>query len=431
MTRSARCALLAVVALVPAGFVAAGFAPTQLFVGVAAAQEAGGGTGAMREKVYEKLSSAQRAAESKKFGEALQALQDVEKMKDLDPYEKAQLYTAFGYIAFLQEKFAESIAAYEKVLQQEKLPKALETSTLYTIAQLQFHVENYDGAITYLDRWLRTVANPGPEPFILLGQAYYQQGRFKEAVEPVEHAMWIAGDREQPVQESWYVLQRAIYHELHDDAKLLRVLEHLVSEYPRKEYWIHLAATYGETGEEGRQLATYQIAYQQGYLDRGPEIVLLSQLLLRAEVPYRAGVVLEKGLGSGLVEASAENYRLLSQAWALAHEDEKAIAALTKAASLSTDGELDARLAQSYANLEQWEKTVEAARTALRKGVHGADEVQIMLGTALFELQRFDDARAALRAAQQSPGSRDTASRWLTYIDSEEARLHALRSSPP
>ena len=47
---------------------------------------------------------------------------------------------------------------------------------------------------------------------------------------------------------------------------------------------------------------------------------------------------------SGRVTKNAKNYRLLSQAWMLSQEDERAVPALKEAARLSDDGELDVRL---------------------------------------------------------------------------------------
>jgi tetratricopeptide (TPR) repeat protein len=406
--------------------------PILLLIGSAekaVAQAATRKTLALREKVYKKLSQAQQAVEAQNWTKAFKELQDVEKMKDLDAHEKAQLYNAYGYTYFAQERYQESIDAYEKVLLQENLPEALQTSTRYTLAQLWFHQENYQKAIEHLEEWLATAENPGPEPFVLLGQAYYQVGRPSDSIPYVQRAISVAQERGQPVQENWYALLRVFYHELEDYPRLLEVLEVLVTQFPKKEYWLHLASTYGEIGNTQRQLAAYEVAFAQGYLATGQEQLLLSQLLLQAEVPYRAGIILAQGLEDGLIEGTAQNWRLLSQAWILAHEHQRAIAALTKAAALSNDGELDARIAQSYANLDDWENTISAARVALRKGVRNAHELEIMIGMALFELGRFDEARTAFAAAQKSPEGRKTAVQWITFIEREEERLRQLEES--
>jgi tetratricopeptide (TPR) repeat protein len=376
----------------------------------------------MRQKVYDKISKAQQAAEVNEMQAALKELGDIEGMKDLTPYERAQLYTTLGYVHFLRNDMTQSIAAYSRVLEQQELPHALKTTTLYTIAQLQFHQGNHAATINYLTQWLQVVESPGPEPFILLAQSYYQLQQFQDAVAPLQRAIEIAAQRGTNIQESWLALQRAVYHEVEDHAALLQVLEVLVTRFPKKEYWMHLAATYGDMGDERRQLATYEVAYELGYLQSGSEILLLSHLLLQANVPYRAGRILQQGLESGAVAATAEHYRLLSQAWILAHEDQQAVAALKEASKHSSDGELDARLAMSYASLREWEGATNAARAALEKGVADADQLRILLGTALYELNRLEEAKAAFGRAAQSEHSRNSALQWITYIEEEQLR---------
>jgi tetratricopeptide (TPR) repeat protein len=384
---------------------------------------------AMREKVYEKLSRAQVAVEAEDWEKAFKKLRDVEKMKDLESHEKAQLYTAYGYTYFAQERYRESADAYEKVLLQESLPEALMGSTRYTLAQLWFHLEDYPKVLEHLENWLTIAENPGPEPYILLGQAYYLAGRPRDAVEPVRQAIAVGRERGLPPQENWYALLRAFYHDLEDHPRLLEILELLVTRFPSKEYWMHLAATYGELDDTTRHLAAFEAAFAQGYLDGGSELLLLSQLLLQAEVPYRAAMILSKGIEDGSIEGRAQNWRLLSQAWILAQEHRRAIAALTKAAALSDDGELDARIAQSYANLDEWEETISAARVALRKGVRNFHEMNILIGMAMFELGRLEEAKSAFAAAQNTSAGRKAATQWLTYIEREEERLLEFETS--
>ncbi len=395
--------------------------------GDAAAQDASRKTLAMREKVYAKLSRAQQAVDAEDWAKAFEELGEVERMRDLEPHERVQLYTAYGYAHFARQEYAESIEAYEKVLLEQDLPPALESGTRYTLAQLWFHRENYAKAIEHLEQWLASAENPGPEPYILLSQASYQSGRLQDAVDHALRAVAVAQERGQPVQENWYALLRAYYHEQGDYPRLLEILELLVTRFPNKEYWLHLAAAYGETGDDRRRLAAYEAAFAQGYLSSGPERLMLAQLLMQAEVPYRAALILDEGLASGLIESATQNWRLLSQAWILAHEHRRAIAALTRAAALSDDGELDARIAQSHANLGDWENTIAAARTALGKGVDNAHELQIMIGMALFELGRLDEAIASFAEARRSPDGRRAASQWIDYIEREISRQAELR----
>ena len=383
-------------------------------------------TPAMREGVYAELSKAQKAADADDFAEAMRVLDRLRAKKDMNSYELAQLYHFYGFIHYGNGDYRRSTEAYEQVLAQPDLPEAMETETLYTLAQVAFISEQYAKAIEYLRRWFEVASEPGAEPYILLGQAYYQLERYKDAVPAVETAMRIAREQGKPIKENWYLLLRAFYYQLEDYPKLVGVLEALVQLYPKKEYWLQLAAMYGETDQETKQLAAYEIANLQGFLTKDNEVVLLAQLYLQQDVPYKAAVLLSEGLEAGKVEKTATNYRLLSQAWTLAQDDRKAIPPLIEAARLSKDGELDARLAQAYLNLGEWSKAADASGRALDKGVEKESDVQLVHGMALFNLDRFEQAKSTFRLAQSDSRSAGTARQWIDYIDQEQQRLHEL-----
>ncbi len=383
-------------------------------------------TKTLRQQVYERLTNAQEATEAGDYQRAFDELEKLDRIKDLAPHELAQIHTAYGYLYFSQEKYDQSAASYEQVLAQPELAEAMRTTTLYTLAQLLFHLERYDQALGHLDRWLAVAENPGPEPYILKGQALYQLQRLDDAAAPVRQAIAIAEQRGQTVQESWYGLLRVIYFETEDYPRLLEVLEILVTRFPSREYWLHLAGAFGEMGDQARQLAAFEMAHEQGYLRGGAEIVMLAQLYLQAEVPYRAGELLQAGLDSGKVDGNAANWRLLSQAWILAQEHDRAIASLQQAAALSDDGELDARIAQTHANLGQWELAAAAAATALEKGVDGPQEMHMLRGMGFFELGRFDEARDAFSRAMRFEAGRQAAAQWLSYVEREAERVREL-----
>ncbi len=67
--------------------------------------------------------------------------------KGLTPYELAQIWNITAYSYYLQERYQDAINAYDKVMAQPELPEALMLSTLKTKAQLQFTLEDYEGAL--------------------------------------------------------------------------------------------------------------------------------------------------------------------------------------------------------------------------------------------------------------------------------------------
>ena len=128
-------------------------------------------TPAMREQTYKRLSESREFAEAEQYGEALKVLNRMIERGGLNSYEAAQAYNFYGYIYFSQDKYQDAIRAYQNVLAQENLPIAMETATIYSLAQLYFAIEDYGQAIAMINRWLERTEDPGPAPYILLAQA--------------------------------------------------------------------------------------------------------------------------------------------------------------------------------------------------------------------------------------------------------------------
>lgn len=387
-------------------------------------------TGAMSEKVYRRLAEAQEFADQEDYAGAQRILDDIKSSPKLTPYETAQLYNFYGYIFYARERYKDSIAAYETVLRQEQIPQGLKDSTRYTLAQLYFTIENWPKAIDLINEWLKTAQNPGPDPYILLASAYYQQEKWSQMIAPIEKAIQIARDRNQAVREQWWLLLRVPYYEQQNYKKVRDILEILVAQWPKKEYWTQLSAMYGELGQEAKQLASYESAYDQGLLTRNSELVQLAQLFLQAEVPFMAARVLEKGMEAGQVDKNMENYRLLSQAWTLAMDDARSVPPLEKAASMSSDGDLDVRLANNYLNLSRYDQCVKAANAGIEKGRLDRDDLAYMvLGMCQFEKDQLESAKSAFRKAARDKRSTKSAQNWITYIEREQERLAQLERS--
>ena len=204
-----------------------------------------------------------------------------------------------------------------------------------------------------------------------------------------------------PTKENWWLLLRAAYFELEQMDNVKTVLQRLVIEWSKKEYWTQLSAFYGQDKQEKEQMAAYQTAYHEGFLEKSSEFVQMAQLYLSVEAPYEAARILQKAIDEGKVDKEEKNWKLLAQAWFLAQYDKEAIVALREAAKLSDDGELDIRLARSLSNMANFKDCIDAAQTAIKKGdLKRLDESYITLGMCQFEEARYDDAKQAFANAK-------------------------------
>ena len=387
-------------------------------------------TPSMSEKVYNKLTEAQELIEAKNYEAGLAALADLAQQPKLSNYEKAQLYNYFAYTYFTLERYDDAIASYEKVLAQPDLPEALETNSLYTLAQLYFIIENYRKAVDIINRWFAVTEKPTENAYMLLGQGYYQLEEYQNSLVPLKKAYAMVTGRGDIPKENLLLLLRVDYFNLGDYENMLEVLKELIVHYPKSEYWLTMAGTYSELKRLDKQMSILEMMYEGGRLQRGNQQLNLANLYMLHEAPYKAAVLLEKGMEEEKIEQNIRNLRLLSQAWLQAQENEKSLVPLQQAARLSKDGELDMRLAQAYINLYRYDEAVEALRTAFKKGgLKRSDQANIMLGLALFETQKFDASIAAFTEASKDKRSRKAAETWLGYVNSEKKRKRQLEES--
>jgi len=390
-------------------------------------------TVAMSQQVYEVLVEIQEFVEADDFQPALAKIKELQNgKKKMSPYETAQIWNLQAYTYYLMEDYKSAIVAYEKVLQQPELPEALQQSTLKTLAQLHFTVEDYDKALETIVRLMAAIDEPSPDIFMLKGQAYFQMGEFEKALEPIKTAIDMYRDQGNVPKENWLLLLRVIYWEMKDFPNMLIVIQELIQEYPKDTYVLTLAGVYSELGDTKKQLALTEALFDAGYITGKQHAVNLANLYLLHGIPYKAAVLLEKEMAAGNVEENTRNLRLVSQAWYSARNDRKAIPPLVKAAAMGEDAELYMRLTQSYLNLEMWNEAAESAKAGLAAGgLKRKDTANIMYGMALFNQRKLEQARRAFQAAGQDNRSKRASQQWIKYVDSEIIRRDTLEQKLP
>jgi len=384
-------------------------------------------TPALRNEVYEKLAIAQQAAEANNFPEAMRALDALQRefsgKKALNSYELANMYNFYAFIYYTQEKYQDAIKAYEKVLAQPDLPEAMEIGTRYSLAQLYFEIEDWPRAATMLESWFKVAPNPAPDAYILLAQANYQLKSYDKALRNVEQGMAEAKKRNQEPKENWYLLTRVLYYEKGDIKKTTEVLEILAKQWPKKDYFIQLSGMYGELKNDKAQLAAMETAYLSGWITGERELINMAYIYLGSDAPYKAARVIEKGIQAKQIESNAKNLELLGIALRQSRENKRAIPHLERAATLAGDGEQWARLANLQLDEDNNAKAVEAARKALSMGGgRRPDNTRIVLGMALYNLGKYNEAKTAFAEASRDQRSAKIAQQWLRFLDTEIER---------
>ncbi len=373
---------------------------------------------AVSKAVYDKILQAQEKIDAEDDAGALRILKNVNRSDKLTEYERSNILNYIGFVQYNMDDVKAAIATYEDMLRIPSLEEQIRKQTVYTLAQLCMMEELYTKAIRLIEQWFTLESNPAPEPYILYAQNLYQVNRYADMIAPIESAMEVAIKRNKPVREDWYVLLNFAYFQQEDYRKVRDIQKILLVNWPKKGYWRSLAGAYSELDEENNLFASFDAAHTQGLWRKESELVTMAQLYMSHDVPYKAAMLLSSEMESGRVKRNAKNYRLLSQAWQVAQEDEKSIPALKEAARLSDDGELDLRLGNAYLNLGRYGECVSAVKAGLRKGgIKSPDNAQFSLGRCLYFQQKYRAAINAFREARKTRRSVKIANQWIKMIN--------------
>lgn len=374
----------------------------------------------MSQSTYNRISRAYKAIEEKNYAEASEELQDLLEDTQDRPYEHAVTLQTFAYVYIEQENWRRAATFLERALAQDALPAEPEKSTIYSLAQIYSQLEEYAKTVTLMTEYLQGAEDPPPDAFVILANAYAAQNKFREAYPWVRKANQAAPKP----KRDWLNLQLGIQFELKKFPEAAKTLEILVANWPDvKRYWQQLSGVYIEIGDDDEALATLALAYEKGFLEKESEFLNLARLYMLKDVPYKAGVVLEKAMADENIEPTKKNYELMSQAWIQAREYDKGIEAMGQAAALTDDGELYLRQSQLYMSVADWDGAMRAAQNAIDKGNMEQKKMGrawLLRGTAAAEAKDFDVAIASFNKAAGYEDTRKQARQWLSFVQTEQ-----------
>ncbi len=398
------------------------------------------------ERKYDDIETQQRAAVGRQCAGVLEEIQELteeeqawqEARRKLEnardkcqsSYEKSQVYNFLGYIYYSLERYEDAIDAYTSMIQEEEVDPKQAINTRYTIAQLYLVTEDYANAAEQLELWMEESPNVGADAKVLLAQAYYQLERKDDALRLVEEAISDQEAKDKLPKEGWWSLQRVLYYEKGEYAEVVEILKKLIKHYPSFSYWRQLGGMYGELGREMDQLVATEMPYLAGDMTEERSLMSLAYMYLGADVPFRAARIIEQGMDNGHIERNGDNLEVLGQAWQQGQDNSKALPVLEEAARALDEGDIFARLAGVYLDLDQNQKAVSAARNAIQRGdLNRTDMAYMNMGNALLNLHCYEEAIDAFREAADFEDSEKYAKRWIQYAEKEGDRRQRLIES--
>ena len=388
--------------------------------------------------VYKKIIESQTALQEKKLDTSQAILEGIANSSRNTAYDNAMIWHMLGYVYYEQGDLKKAAATFEKVFDFD-IPDSLSINNHKILGQVYMAQDQYQNALPHLRLWLESSTTGNEEVHAMMAHCYYQTKQYKSAASHLQSAIDSYRAQGKTPQESWLNLLQASLAQLNDVKHRIGTIKLLLAWFPKKEYWLALASAYAQLEQMDKYLAILALAERQDLLTSESQYVSLASVYFAEGAPQKTAQILEQGMERGLVRRNVRNLRFLASAYTMARDHEKALTPLQEAAAQADNGELDIMLGNALFQLARWQDASKALAQGLDKGagVKGAEEkgglqqnttAWLLLGQSLLNLKQYDNAIAAFEQAALDETRNAQAQQWIKYARYEKERQENLKS---
>lgn len=400
----------------------------------------------LNEKVSEALQQKVKPLlDAKNWDGAMAVIDSV--LVDLDPngYDTAFLSDIKAKIFLQKNDYASAIAPMETTLRladanKNFFDKKTILDVVYFLAQIYYQEgtsskdptvqKNYfNKSSAYIKRWLQTTPKKNQEASLFYASILYNQAVVNPDKVDLDLIKRVQTEVKEGLltslkpKEGFYVLLLASLQQIGDLAGSAEVLEQMVKVKPdNRTYWLQLLAAYlnlgGGTEKDeqksresfARAINTMERAQALGLMQTPKDNYNLVTMYYNAGQFGRATDLLYSGLKSGAIESDLKNWQLLAYSYQQIGRDAQAIAVLKEAGTAFPTGQIEFQIGQIYSQMDN--RTAEAyayySKAVEKGGLEKPHSAYMFLAYTAFELEKFDEALAAINQTIGSPdGQKD------------------------
>jgi tetratricopeptide (TPR) repeat protein len=363
------------------------------------------------ERTGKKVSKALDAYNLDQVDEALSILYEIDTSQEFD---RAFTDRFIGNLLATQpDKAGKALEYLNKAVKVKKLNDLEQAGTLRLIADLNMQEKKYADAVTKYKEWMAFTCKEDAEVYLRIATALYEEQKWADIVEPANKAIKLA---DKPNKNA-YALKLTSFYNRKMYKETIQVAEDLVTIFPdNKANWTQLGFFYMLVEDYKKALSTFEMALNQGYLTKEAEIKALMQLYSTNNIPYKAAMLFEKYMKSGLVKKDEKNLSTLASTWNLAKDPKKAAVYYGQAAAMSSDPDMFYKQGTSLALSEQYKDALVALQKALDTGADNVGRIHMVMMEASFYSGDFRTAYVHVQEAKKDSATSRSARSWEPYI---------------
>ena len=376
----------------------------------------------LNETVYWELTRVDAKIEEKKYDEAEDILRYwYKKNWRSRSYNKAVIARTYGFFLFQRERFEEALEKLQTAYDENALPLVEATSLVQAMAQLYSSQGQIPKAKELLLNFIeKAESNPKPVPgmhnvYAITALIYASEKNYDVAYDYINLAISLST----AFREDWYQLKFAIEYNREDYLNAeISAKELLLNKPENKRYYVQLSAIYNILEKYDLSLATIEVSYMKGLLEKPEEFTNLASFYLYKQNPAMSARVLETALSNNNIEFDKANAKLLSDAWLFAKERSRSLEVIGR--SLDDDPK-DEKLIKQYINIAfsafNWDEVINGINRANINGIEDDGKHALMIGIAFFEKKNLKKAEASFIDASKSKKYADQGKAWLEYLN--------------
>lgn len=367
------------------------------------------------QKALQQAGDAFNAGDTAKASQLLQPVID----KSDSKYAKAFAQYLMGNIAFKNGDAKGAIAQFKSSLDNGVLPNDTYFSEMFALAQVYAADQQYQASLDTLAKWRDQGKKETADSYGLQGMDDYNLQKYPDAIAAIQKAKTLT---DKP-KESWDEVLMASYAQSGQGGDAAKMAQAEYEKNPTDSKLLHNAsAILLQQQDYADAIKVLEEGRSNGALkDEGDWILLVKAYLLQAQNggdaktgSAKALSVFDDGMAKGAIKPSAENYKLAGDAASIGDDDAKAISYYQKGAPLATDGELDVALGRAYFQDQKFSDARKYLTQGISKGVQHKGRAYMMLAESDRQLKDKAGAIAAMKQAAQDPETADKAKEWLS-----------------
>lgn len=330
------------------------------------------------------LKEAQDAMRAHNFDLELQKLQEAQNAKGTKTAYDEYLINAMVGTAYAgQNNYAQAAPALMAAAESQYASPSQQRAWMQAVVSIYYQLHQYAKAIDAGQASIRHGVGDS-SVYTTIAAAQEALGQHKEAAQTVQQLI----DKEPKPEEKYLEFQWDAYNKANDQADASRVIDKLVTYYPKPDYWLNALAPLLKMtiSDSHLQLDVYRLMNDVGVLKRPSDYGEMAALAFDAGYPGETVSILQKAFAQNVFTDQRDVLRyqhLLGSAMQRAQADEASLPAQQAKAQSDASGDALVAVGAAYLSYGQADKAASVIAMGIAKGnLKYPEQADVLLGMA-------------------------------------------------